>query len=233
MAAKKEGAAESTKKTAAKRGAKKTAVSAAKAADGVQIEDGAVYVLQPGTKIYVKTADLCAMTGKTNQWIGQLVSQGVLFKRRTAHGVLFELHEAVRGYVDKLAERKREKNAAGADLEQQKLAAEVRFKQAKAQISEYDAEERRGTMHRSEDVAAMTEDLIFAIRGALTALPGRLAVDVAGVQTASEAAEIIRREVALVMEELAGYRYDPERYLERVRQRMKLEAADAGDGEDA
>ena len=35
------------------------------------IEDDAVYVLRTGTPIFVKTADICAMTGKSNQWIGQ------------------------------------------------------------------------------------------------------------------------------------------------------------------
>ena len=47
-------------------------------------------------------------------------------------------------------------------------------------------------MHRSEDVAAMTEDLVYAIRGALMALPGRLAVDVCDVKTPAEVSEVIR-----------------------------------------
>ena len=40
----------------------------------VVVEDGAVYVLRAGTPVYVKTADICSMTGKSNQWIGQLVA---------------------------------------------------------------------------------------------------------------------------------------------------------------
>ena len=35
----------------------------------VVVEDGAVYVLRAGTTVYVKTADICSMTGKSNQWI--------------------------------------------------------------------------------------------------------------------------------------------------------------------
>ena len=38
--------------------------------------------------------------------------------------------------------------------------------------------------------------------------------------TPAEAAEIIRREVYAIMRELAQYRYDPEKYEERVRARM-------------
>ena len=92
---------------------------------------------------------------------------------------------------------------------------------------------RSGKMHRSEDVEAMTADLIYTIRGSLLALPGRLAVDVAAVKTPAEAAEVIRREVALLMQELTQYRYDPKKYEERVRKRMDWDTdMDMGDGDD-
>ena len=69
------------------------------------IEDGAVYVLRAGTPIFVKTADICAMTGKSNQWIGQLVSQGTLNKKSTPHGSLFDLLATMRAYTAMLEER--------------------------------------------------------------------------------------------------------------------------------
>lgn len=102
-------------------------------------------------------------------------------------------------------------------------AAEVTLKVAKATVAKLEADELQGKMHRSEDVAAMTEDLIFSIRGMLVALPGRLAVDVANANTAAEAAEIIRKGVFEVMREIANYRYDPKKYEERVRERRKWE----------
>ena len=55
------------------------------------VENGAVYVLQAGTPIYVKTADVCAILGKSNQWVGQLTSQGTLNKSKTAHGALYNV----------------------------------------------------------------------------------------------------------------------------------------------
>ena len=95
-----------------------------------------------------------------------------------------------------------------------------------------EVEELRGKMHRSEDVAAMTEDLIYTIRGALMALPGRLAIDTAAAKTPAEAADIIRKEVSFMMRNLAEYRYDPKKYEERVRKRMNwdAEAEDSDDG---
>ena len=195
-----------------------------------EIRDGAVYVTQPGTKVYLKTADVCAMTGKSNQWIGQLASQGVLFKVQTARGNLFEMHDAVKAYIGYLDERQASVNENEADLKKKQLTAEVSMKQSKALIAALDAKERQGKMHRSEDVAAMTEDLIYAIRGALLALPGRLAVDVLDAETAAEASEIIRKEVYQVMEELSGYEYDPAKYEERMRDRLNL-ASFAGEDE--
>ena len=74
-------------------------------------------------------------------------------------------------------------------------------------------------MHRCEDVEAVMTDLVYSIRSMLVALPGRLAVDVSSAATAAEASDIIRAEVYKILEELAGYKYDPEVYARRVRDR--------------
>lgn len=196
---------------------------------GAEIRDGAVYLTQAGTRVYVKTADLCEMTGKTNQWIGQLVSQGVLSRIRTRHGNQFEMHDAVRAYLGMLDARQAAETETEEQLKKEQLAADVKMKRSKALIADMDAKERQGQMHRSEDVAAMTADLIYAIRGALLALPGRLAVDVLSAGTPAEASEIIRGEVYRVMEELTGYEYDPAKYEERMRERLRLAAAGGED----
>jgi len=200
------------------------------------IEDGAVYVLRAGTPIFVKTADICAMTGKSNQWIGQLVSQGTLNKKSTPHGSLFDLLATMRAYTAMLEERlnSAEEKKAESAAEKEKQEAEISIKKAKAIITVLEAKELQGKMHRSEDVAAMTEDLIYNIRSMLLALPGRLAVDVASTQDPAEAAEIIRREVYKVMEELSNYKYDPKKYEERVRERRSwdVESGDIHDDEE-
>lgn len=199
----------------------------------VVVEDGAVYVLRAGTPVYVKTADICSMTGKSNQWIGQLVAQGTLHKRSTPHGNLFELGETMRAYCAMLKARAGpEKSEQEIKREEAKSAAEVTMKVARAQIAKAEADELQGKMHRSEDVAAMTTDLMYAIRGAMMALPGRLAVDVAAAQSPAEAAEIIRREVNKAMRELSNYRYDPKKYEERVRERRAWEADSGRDADD-
>ena len=163
--------------------------------------------------------------GITGRNIRQLVEDGQLEKVDGR----FILSDSVQRYV--AFKSKRNKDDEEKRLEKTRLTADVTMKASKAQIAKMEADELRGKMHRSEDVAAMTEDLIYTIRGSLMALPGRLAVDVATVTTPAEAAEIIRKEVHALMRELANYQYDPEKYEERVRERRKWEAG-GGDVDD-
>lgn len=163
----------------------------------------------------VSSSELACVLGITGRNIRQLVEDGQLEKVDGR----FILSDSVQRYV--AFKSKRNKDDEEKRLEKTRLTADVTMKASKAQIAKMEADELRGKMHRSEDVAAMTEDLIYTIRGSLMALPGRLAVDVATVTTPAEAAEIIRKEVHALMRELANYQYDPEKYEERVRERRK------------
>lgn len=197
-----------------------------------EVKDGAVFILQAGTPIYLKTADICRMTGKSNQWIGQLTSKGVLVKKQTSRGALYEMRETVKAYIEMLDARVDEKDKDDQDTETRRRKAEASLKQAKATVATLEAQERLGKMHRSEDVAAMTEDLIFAIRNGLLALPGRLAVDVMTAKDPAEASDIIEREIHKLMNELANYKYDAAKYQERVRERLNLEADELADDDE-
>jgi len=191
------------------------------------VEGDAVYVLQPGTKVYFKTADICSIVGKSNQWIGQLTSQGTIVKVKTKYGSMYECADTMSRYCEMIADRELDEDDQ--KIDKTKRAAEAQLKASKAQIAKLESEELKGKMHRSEDVSAFTEDLVYTIRGALLALPGRVAVDIAA--TPAEASAIVRKEVYKIMRELAGYRYDPEKYEERVRDRLNWDALDKDDDE--
>ena len=174
----------------------------------------------------VSPTELACVLGITARHSRRLAEDGVLEKSQKGR---YKLCASVKRYIDS----KEDVTEDDAKLEKAKKAAEVTLKTSKAHIAKMEADELRGKMHRSEDVEAMTADLIYTIRGSLLALPGRLAVDVAAVKTPAEAAEVIRREVALLMQELTQYRYDPKKYEERVRKRMDWDTdMDMGDGDD-
>ncbi len=174
----------------------------------------------------VGTTELACVLGITGRRIRQLAEDGLLDKVSKGR---FLLCESVQRYISSMA--KEGENEDDRRIEKARRTAAATLQASKAQIAKMEADELRGKMHRSEDVAAMTEDLIYTIRGSLTALPGRLAVDVAAAATPAEAAEIIRKEVHALMRELANYQYDPEKYEERVRERRNW-AAVGGDADD-
>lgn len=172
----------------------------------------------------VSTTELACVLGITGRRIRQMAEDGQLQKVSKGR---FLLADSVQRYVKFLSDGPMDEEDK--KLEKTRRVAETTMKASKATIAKLEAEELKGTMHRAEDVAALTEDLVYTIRGALNALPGRLAVDVAAVSTPAEASEVIRKEVSKVMRELAGYHYDPKKYEERVRERRDWSERDSDD----
>lgn len=196
----------------------------------VIVEDGAVYVLQAGTPIYCKTADICSILGKSNQWIGQLTSQGTINKTKTKHGSLYNLSENLVAYIASL-EKKSDDDPETKKLEMDKQKAEVSLRTSKAIMANFNAKELQGKMHRSDDVAALTEDLVYTIRGELMALIGRLSTDLVGITDQAEMSAKIQDEVYAIMDTLSSYKYDSRKYEERVRQRLKKDNVEAAEDE--
>lgn len=188
--------------------------------------DGAgevIFSLSAGTPIYVKTADICTATGKTNQWIGQLTSQGVIHKTKTNHGSLYNLFETIKAYCAMLEGRVKKPDTDAAVIELRRKEAEAKLKESKALIAELEAKEFQGKMHRSEDVQAMTAELLYYVRGSLIALAGRCATKCAATSEPAEVQKIIEEEVFLILKDLSEYKYDKKRYEELVRQRASFE----------
>lgn len=172
----------------------------------------------------VTTKEMAILFGVTSKTISTLRDEGTLVPAE--RGTL-RLIDSVQGYIGKLRRNSKRQSAAWSDspddesYASKKQKADADWKRARADIEQLKLQELKGQMHRSEDVAAMTEELIFTIRSALLALPGRLAVDVASCRTAPEASDVIEREVKLLMKDLSMFKYDPQKYKERVKERMQ------------
>lgn len=162
----------------------------------------------------VTTTELAAILGITARRVQQMAQDGTIVPVRRGY---FQLGDAVQRYINFLS--KPQVSEAEQKLETARKQSEAQLKLSKAQLAKMEVEELKGRLHRSEDVEAFTEDLIYTIRSALLSLPGRLSVDVAATSSPAEAAEIIRKEIHTVMRELANYHYDPEKYAERANER--------------
>lgn len=176
----------------------------------------------------VTTTEVAAMFGKTARRIQQLTQDGVLVPSRRGR---FRIADVIQQWVDHaVGDGESEEELERARVK--RAVHDARLKEAKASIESMRAEELKGTMHRADDVKVLTEDMIYTVRSALMALPGRVAVDAHSAGTAAEAAAVITREVHKIMRELAAYEYDPERYAERVRERERWMAQDSDEDED-
>ena len=78
----------------------------------------------------------------------------------------------------------------------------------------------------------MTSELIYTVRGALMALPSRVAINAAALSDPAEGAEYMRGEVNQIAEEIAMFRYDPAKYEARVRERKAWAEKLAGDDDE-
>ena len=166
----------------------------------------------------VATTELAAVLGISARRVQQLAQDGIL---DTVERGKFELGAAVQAYIrflgrDAMTEEDKK-------LESAKRKAEATLKLSKAKIAKAQADELSGQMHRSEDVAAMTADLIYTIR---------VAIDAAAITDAAEEAEYLRKEVNILCAHLAQYRYDPKAYEARVRERMSWGEKDHEDDDE-
>ena len=162
----------------------------------------------------VSTTELATVLGVTARRVQQMAQDGTIIPARRGY---FQLGDAVQRYINFLS--KPHVSEAEQKLETARKQSEAQLKLSKAQLAKMEVEELKGRLHRAEDVEAFTEDLIYTIRSALLSLPGRLSVDVAATSSPAEASECIRKEVHAIMRELSNYRYDPEKYAERVNER--------------
>lgn len=172
--------------------------------------------LQP-TKVIAK------IFGVSTRRVEQLKAEGII--KGEGRPTKYDLIPTVQVYIKYLSDKAngREKKRTDAELETSKLEAESRYKTAKAEMAELELQELQGELHRASDVEAITTGHVMFLRSMLMALPGALAVDLAAIDKPAEAADRIRQEVNSILNRLANYRYDPEEYKKRVRERQGWE----------
>lgn len=163
--------------------------------------------------------------------VEQLKTEGVI--QGQGKPTKYDLLPTIQAYIKYLSDKAygREKKQTDAQLETAKLEAEKRIKTAKAEMAELELKELQGKMHRAEDVEAIVTDHVFFLRSMLMAMPGKLAVDLAGTHTAAEQADRVKQEIYYILENLSGYRYDPEEYKKRVMERQGWD--NRSDGKDS
>jgi len=162
------------------------------------------------------SAEIAEIFGLTERHVRRMAKDGDL-PCVSSNPYKFRLEDTAKVYIQSLNDRLKPLDMETALKE--KARADADYRKAKAQIADLELAELKGEMHRSEDVEAMTSDLVYTIRSMVMSLPGRLAMDVVKCNTPAEASALIDRECMGILEQLSGYKYDPAEYAKRVRQR--------------
>lgn len=174
---------------------------------------------QTEDKNFKRVEDVAQFVGRSVRRIQQLTQEGTLPTVETSSGRRYDFVQTIHRYIKHLQDTIDGKTKGNEKQEKDKLEADVRIKEAKAETAELELAELRGEMHRADDVAAFTEDLALNIRQSITSLPGRFAIDLADISDQAEISAKVREEVDKILHELSEYKYDPEYYKERVRER--------------
>lgn len=171
------------------------------------------------------TQVIAKLFGVSTRRVEQLKTEGVI--KGQGKPTKYDLLPTIQAYIKYLSDKAngREKKEAMANLEEEKLAAEVEIKKSKAEAARLELKELQGKMHRAEDVEAIVTDSALYLRSMLLAMPGKLAVDLAGTHTAPEQAETVKREVYYILNNMASYQYDPAEYKKRVMERQGWETS--------
>lgn len=162
--------------------------------------------------------------------IRQLSDIGVMPKKRVKGVNYYPTIKSIQNYIKYLQDITSGKKRTSEELEKEKLEAEIIYKKSKADLSVLELKQLQAKLLRAEDVQIFTENLAATIKSSLSALPGRLAMDVCNLTTAAEIEEIITDGVNEVLENLSQFEFDIEFYKERIRERHGKEVPN--DGED-
>ena len=167
-------------------------------------------------KKMVSTQEVADIIGKGIRTVQNLTKSGILTCEKVKGKNQYNLYTVIREYCSYVAKKEEKKYSSA---EEEKTAADARIKTAKAEIAELELMELKGRLHAAEDVEDMTADLALVIRSSLVAMPGRVAVELADIDDATEISECLKKEIYAILEDLSNYEYNPEEYRKRVRNR--------------
>lgn len=164
----------------------------------------------------VSSSVLANELGITDRQVRNLASSGV-FKTASKdekNRYRFDLEASIADYkafIDATDD-------SNVDWNVERAKEDARMKRIKADMLQLELDEMRGSYHRSEFVKDAIDELVFAVRSHMLALPGKLGPAVASIDEVALCVDAIKRECNAVLEDLARYEYRPEYYRERLRE---------------
>ena len=129
--------------------------------------------------------------GLTERRIRQMRDAGII---REAKPGLYDMKPTVQAYLAYL------RNNTG-DLNQQR----AELTKAKKELAELELGERKGNLHRTEDVEQALTTMLMNFRTKIMSMPAKLAKTVAGMSESAEIYDLLKKETDEALDELSDY----------------------------
>ena len=153
-------------------------------------------------QVTVSSTVLANLFGLTSRRIRQLENEGII--KKVARGK-YSLQENIKSYITFIkasADLKESKTEEGkVDYDEEHALLERR----KREKIELELASMRGTMHFSEDVERVMNDMLSNFRAKVLALPSRVAPSLICMDTIADIQEVLQGEVLDVLNELSEY----------------------------
>lgn len=156
-------------------------------------------VIKPVDMI-VRTGELAAIIGKSDRWIRQLTTDGIL--TQVSRGK-YVLGDAVQDYA---------KHITGEveDNDKPKLVEHrTEHMRIKAEMAALELEELRGNLHHTSDITEVWGELLVEFRKLILVLPPKMAGELAYMSDAKSIRDLLTSELTATLRLLA--QYDPEK----------------------
>lgn len=149
------------------------------------------------SEIVFTTKQLSECLELSTRRIQQLAEEGVLVRAQRGK---YNAIESMKNYIRFLEERDAG-NTGEVDYYHEKALHE----KAKREKAEIEVAALKGKMHKSEDVAAVMNDMVASCRAKMLSLPTKVAPMVVGKNNVAVVRDLISREVKEALNELADY----------------------------
>lgn len=149
----------------------------------------------------IRTGELAAIVGKSDRWIRQLVTDGVL--KQVGRGK-FVLGDAIAAYIEYVSGGKEEDNRP------RLIDHKTEHERIKTERAALELARMRGELHAAEDVEVVMNDMLAAFRQKILALPTKMAPQLVDIDDIGRVKALLTKDLHEALSELANY--DPEMF---------------------
>lgn len=152
--------------------------------------------------LFCTTAHLSQMLGVTERQIYNLMNNGVVVK---VGANKLDCIKSVANYINQMKEEEAVRNEKPEKIKSMTEAVKLKHEQMKSRKTELQVLQMEGKLHYAEDVTALWNSSVVAVKSRLTAIPVKIAPQLKGEMDITVIQELIDREIFDALKEISDY----------------------------